>query len=62
MAAGLAQQDALAAFNRGIKVRPIALSTWKGYFCAPGTKRFRAFSLDLLAHAENVFGNLVRKA
>ncbi len=61
-AAGLSQPDALAIFNRGIGVRPISLSTWKGYFCAPGTRRFRTFSQDLLAHAERVFANLVPRA
>ncbi len=61
-AVGLSQPDALAVFNRSIGVRPISLSTWKGYFCAPGTQRFRSFSQDLLVHAERVFGNLGRRA
>lgn len=56
--AGLTQAAALALFNRGIKVRPLALSTWKGYFCKPGTSRYRGFAPELLAHAEKVFGPL----
>lgn len=56
--AGLTQPAALALFNREIKVRPLSESTWKGYFCAPGTARYRGFAPELLAHAEKVFGPL----
>ena len=56
--AGLTQPAALALFNRAIEVRPLSESTWKGYFCSPGTTRFRGFAPELLAHAEKVFGPL----
>ena len=56
--AGLTQPAALALFNREIKVRPLSESTWKGYFCAPGTTRYRGFAPELLTHAEKVFGPL----
>ena len=56
--AGLTQSAALALFNRAIKVRPLSESTWKGYFCTPGTARYRGFAPELLAHAEKVFGPL----
>lgn len=59
--AGLSQAAALALFNRGIKVRPLSESTWKGYFCAPGTARYRGFASELLEHAEKVFMPLQRK-
>ena len=56
--AGLTRPAALALFNREIKVRPLSESTWKGYFCAPGTSRYRGFAPELLVHAEKVFGPL----
>ncbi|HRL52731.1 MAG TPA: hypothetical protein PK805_00670 [Acidovorax temperans] len=56
--AGLTQPAALALFNSDIKVRPLSESTWKGYFCAPDTTRYRRFAPELLAHAERVFGPL----
>jgi hypothetical protein len=56
--AGLTQPAALTLFNRGFGVRGIKESTWKGYFCAPDTTRFREFNKDLLGHAEKVFGPL----
>lgn len=56
--AGLTQSAALGLFNRAIKVRPLSESTWKGYFCTPGTARYRGFAPELLAHAEKVFGPL----
>lgn len=58
MGAGLTQPAALALFNHAIKVRPLSESTWKGYFCTPGTARYRGFGPELLAHAEKVFGPL----
>lgn len=59
--AGLTQVAALALFNKDIKVRPLAESTWKGYFCAHDSKRYRGFGQDLLAHAEEVFGKQLPK-
>jgi hypothetical protein len=56
--AGLTQSAALALFNDEIKVRPLSESTWKGYFCTPGTARYRGFAPELLTHAEKVFGPL----
>lgn len=56
--AGLTQTAALEIFNHDIGVRPLTESAWKGYFCAPGTTRFRNFSSELLEHAEHVFGPL----
>lgn len=53
--AGLTQMDALERFNKGIKVRKISASAWKGYFCNPDSKRFRNFSDALLEHAIKVF-------
>lgn len=56
--AGLTQPAALALFNRGFGIRGIKDSTWKGYFCAPDTTRFRSLNDELLAHAEKVFAPL----
>lgn len=58
--AGLSQPAALLLFNRGVKVRPLKESSWKAYFCKPGTARYRSFSDELLEHAEKVFGKLQR--
>ena len=58
--AGLSQAAALTLFNRGFGIRGIKESTWKGYFCAPETTRFRGLNAELLAHAEKVFGPLQR--
>ena len=54
--AKLSQVAALTLFNRGLGVRALKESTWKGYFCDPATARFRAFNDDLLSHAVKVFG------
>lgn len=54
----LVQSVALTLFNRGLGVRGLKESTWKGYFCDPSTTRFRRFNDDLLAHAEKVFGSM----
>lgn len=56
--AGLSQPVALTIFNRGLGVRGLKESTWKGYFCDPSTTRFRGFSDDLMAHAEKAFALL----
>ena len=56
--AGLSQPAALMLFNRGFGIRGIKESTWKGYFCASDTTRFRGMNDELLAHAEKVFGPL----
>jgi hypothetical protein len=56
--AGLSQPVALTIFNRGLGVRGLKESTWKGYFCRPETTRFRNLSDDLLGHAEKVFAPL----
>lgn len=55
---GLTHAVALTLFNRGFGIRGIKESTWKGYFCKPGSTRHRGFSPELLAHAEKVFGPL----
>lgn len=60
--AGLTQVAALALFNKDIKVWPLAESTWKGYFCARDSKRYRGFGHELLAHAEEVFGKQLHAA
>jgi hypothetical protein len=54
-ATDLTQAEALARFNRSIGLRPIALSTWKGYFVNPTSTRWRRFDTRLLSHAEKVF-------
>lgn len=59
--AGLVQPVALTIFNRGLGVRGLKESTWKGYFCDPATTRFRNFNDDLIAHAEKAFGPLQKK-
>ena len=59
--ADLSQPAALTLFNRGFGIRGIKESTWKGYFCAPDTTRFRNFNDELLTHAEKVFGPLQKK-
>lgn len=56
--AGLTQPVALTIFNRGLGVRGLKESTWKGYFCDPTTTRFRGFNDDLMAHAEKAFAPL----
>jgi hypothetical protein len=56
--AGLMQADALALVNRTIGVRKISFSTWKGYFVAPGTTRWRRIPDDTLSHVEKVFAKL----
>jgi hypothetical protein len=56
--AGLAQPLALTIFNRGLGVRGLKESTWKGYFCDPSTTRYRGFNDDLMAHAEKVFRSM----
>ena len=38
-ATALTQAEALARFNRGMGLRPIAMSTWKGYFVKPDVTR-----------------------
>ena len=53
--AQLTQPVALTLFNRGLGVRAIKESTWKGYFCDPAKTRFRPFSDDLLGHAKKAF-------
>jgi len=54
-ASGLTQAQALAKFNEAMGLRPIALSTWKGYFVTPQSSRWRTFSAAFLAHAARVF-------
>ncbi len=56
--ARLSQPAALTLFNRGFGIRGLKESTWKGYFCKPGTARYRGFAPELLEHAEKVFGPL----
>lgn len=56
--AGLTQVAALTIFNKQIKVRPLAESSWKGYFCDPNTRRYRKFPEGHLEHAEKVLGPL----
>lgn len=56
--ARLSQPAALTLFNRGFGIRGLKESTWKGYFCAPGTARYRGFDPELLEHAKKVFGPL----
>lgn len=56
--ARLSQPAALMLFNRGLGVRGLKESTWKGYFCKPGTARYRGFDPAFLEHAEKVFGPL----
>jgi len=58
---GLTQPVALTIFNRGLGVRGLAESTWKGYFCKPDSSRFRRFDDALLSHAEKVFAPLQKR-
>jgi len=60
--AGLVQPVALTIFNRGLGVRGLKESTWKGYFCDPSTTRYRGFNDDLMEHAEKVFGPMQKGA
>lgn len=60
--AGLVQPVALTIFNRGLGIRGLKESTWKGYFCDPTTTRYRGFNDDLMAHAEKVFGPMQKSA
>lgn len=52
-AAGLTQPAALKRFNEGL-FRPYSLSTWKAYFCAPDSVRFRRVPEDVLERAQSV--------
>ncbi|WP_131421389.1 hypothetical protein [Comamonas thiooxydans] len=60
--AGLSQPEALAQFNRKLKLRPASESAWKIYFCAPETTLHRSFTNELLSNAEKVFGPLQNSA
>lgn len=53
--AGLTQPVALTLFNRGLGPASYSESAWKAFFSNPETTRYRAFSDELLAHAEKVF-------
>ena len=59
---GFSQPVALTIFNRGLGIRGLKESTWKGYFCDPSTTRFRGFNDELLEHAEKMFGPLQKKS
>lgn len=54
-ATALTQAEALARFNRGMGLRPIAMSTWKGYFVKPESTRWRRFDARLLPYAQKIF-------
>ena len=56
--AGLSQPVALTIFNRKLGPASYSESAWKAFFSSPDTTRFRPFSDELLAHAENVFGKI----
>lgn len=58
--AELTQSAALALFNRGLGIRGIKESTWKGYFCSPQSSRYRQFRPEFLSRAERVFGPLLK--
>lgn len=60
--AGLIHPVALTIFNRGLGVRGLKESTWKGYFCDHSTTRFRNFNDDLMEHAEKVLGPMQNKS
>lgn len=53
--AGFTQPVALTIFNRGLGPAAYSESAWKAFFSNPDTTRYRAFSDELLAHAEKVF-------
>lgn len=57
----LTHAEALARFNRDIGLRPIAMSTWRGYFVNPESTRWRSFDERLLPHAEKVFRKRPRR-
>lgn len=59
--AGLTQLDALALFNRKLRVRKLAESSWKAYFCQPDKTRYRWFNDEYLQLAETVFKNTKKK-
>lgn len=59
-AAGLTQAEALERFNDTL-FRPYTLSTWKAYFCAPGTVRHRAVPADVLTRAKQVLAPRKRR-
>lgn len=58
--AALTQPAALALFNRGLGIRGIKESTWKGYFCSPESSRYRRLRPEYLSRATRVFGPLQR--
>lgn len=60
-ATDLTHAEALARFNRDIGLRPIAMSTWRGYFVNPESTRWRSFDERLLPHAEKVFRKRPRR-
>lgn len=52
---GLTQKEALALFNAPLGPAGYSLEYWKGFFCKPGTSRYKPLRDDLLTHAEKVF-------
>lgn len=52
---GLSQPAALAVFNHGLGVAAYSITTWKAFLASPGSKKFRPFKPELLAHAEKNF-------
>jgi hypothetical protein len=50
-AAGLTQRESLEVFNKG-QARPLALDSWRSFFCQRNTKRYRRFRPEWLDHFE----------
>lgn len=61
-AAGLTQKEAHALFNAGLDSFGYSFDYWKGFFCDPGTKRFKPFKDDQIARAERIFSKIKKSA
>jgi hypothetical protein len=59
--AGLTQSAALAIFNLELGPRGLSENSWRAFFCAQGTSRFREFKDSFLTHAEKVLAPLSQK-
>jgi hypothetical protein len=61
-ASGLTQPVALTVFNRGLGKNAYSESAWKAYLSSPATTRFRRISDEMLAHAQEQFGRVSKRA
>ena len=61
-ASGLTRAEALALFNASLGPAGYSYDYWRGFFCAPNTRRYKALRDELLDHAEKVFGKLQKSS